>query len=146
MVFEQGMESDSVNVCLLFIKQNPLYRILKLIELTFQMFDPKLMKKKKKKKTGFDIDAAIAEGGNATNETTENNDKENMDVDATPADDDEALDLESFGKKKKKKKKFNLEELDAALPDKTQVQNYIDCSSRTVEKHPDLEPIKILLL
>ncbi|XP_058803673.1 eukaryotic translation initiation factor 2 subunit 2 isoform X2 [Phymastichus coffea] len=83
------------------------------------MFDPKLMKKKKKKKTGFDVDAAIAEGGNIVNETIENNDKENMDVETTPADDDEALDLENFGKKKKKKKKFNLEELDAALPDKT---------------------------
>ncbi|XP_058803665.1 eukaryotic translation initiation factor 2 subunit 2-like isoform X2 [Phymastichus coffea] len=80
------------------------------------MFDPKLIKKKKKK-SGFDLDAAIAEGSHTTNETADN-DKENIEVDATPADDDEALDLENFGKKKKKKKKFILEELDAVLPDK----------------------------
>ncbi|XP_051160143.1 eukaryotic translation initiation factor 2 subunit 2 [Leptopilina boulardi] len=82
------------------------------------MFDPTLKKKKKKKKTPFDIDAALAEGGDLgdTNEGT--GDKENQEPEAMNADDDEVLDLESFGKKKKKKKKkFNLDELDAALPD-----------------------------
>lgn len=46
-------------------------------------------------------------------------DKENQEPDTfTPAEDDDTLDLESFGRKKKKKKKaFNLDELDAALPD-----------------------------
>lgn len=86
-----------------------------------QIFDPKLTKKKKKKKTGFDIDSAIADpSGMSNNDTTENNkpDKENMEVDNTAPDEEEALDLESFGKKKKKKKKnFNLDDLDAALPE-----------------------------
>jgi len=62
------------------------------------MFDPKLMKKKKKKKTGFDLDAAIADGGVGTNDATENSkaDKENMEVDPTPAEEDESLDLEKL--------------------------------------------------
>jgi len=84
------------------------------------IFDPKLTKKKKKKKTGFDMDAAMdPDGGSAMNDANENSkaDKENIDVDAAPAEDEEALDLENFGKKKRKKKKFNLEELDAALPE-----------------------------
>lgn len=86
----------------------------------FQMFDPKLAKKKKKKKTGFDLDAIIADGGsNAVSESTENSkaDKENIEENAVPPEDEESLDLENFGKKKRKKKKFNLEELDAALPE-----------------------------
>ncbi|NP_001166186.1 eukaryotic translation initiation factor 2 subunit 2 [Nasonia vitripennis] len=80
------------------------------------MFDPKITKKKKKKKTGFDLDSAIAD---QSNEATENSkpDKENVDVDAAAPEDEESLDLENFGKKKRKKKKFNLEELDAALPE-----------------------------
>ncbi|XP_014204659.1 eukaryotic translation initiation factor 2 subunit 2 isoform X2 [Copidosoma floridanum] len=84
------------------------------------MFDPKLTKKKKKKKTGFDLDAAMdLDGGSALNDANENSkaDKENMDVEPAPAEEEEALDLENFGKKKRKKKKFNLEELDAALPE-----------------------------
>ncbi|XP_011505242.1 PREDICTED: eukaryotic translation initiation factor 2 subunit 2 [Ceratosolen solmsi marchali] len=83
------------------------------------MFDPKLTKKKKKKKTGFDLDSAIAEGGNTVIETMENSkvDKENMEVEFAVPEDQESLDLENFGKKKRKKKKFNLEELDAALPE-----------------------------
>ena len=60
-------------------------------------------------------------GGDAGSggETTEGlGDKENQEPDNPTLDDDEALDLENFGKKKKKKKKaFNLDELDAALPD-----------------------------
>ncbi|OAD53862.1 Eukaryotic translation initiation factor 2 subunit 2, partial [Eufriesea mexicana] len=46
-------------------------------------------------------------------------DKENQEPDPpAPTEDDETLDLENFGRKKKKKKKaFNLDELDAALPD-----------------------------
>lgn len=46
-------------------------------------------------------------------------DKENQEPEPpAPAEDDETLDLENFGRKKKKKKKaFNLDELDAALPD-----------------------------
>lgn len=83
------------------------------------MFDPKLTKKKKKKKTGFDIDSAIADpSGVSNNDTTENKDKENIDTDNAAPEEEEALDLESFGKKKKKKKKnFNLDDLDAALPE-----------------------------
>ncbi|KAL7296075.1 eukaryotic translation initiation factor 2 subunit 2 isoform X1 [Trichogramma pretiosum] len=89
------------------------------------MFDPKLTKKKKKKKTGFDLDAAIADSGNVGMDASENSkaEKENMEVDPAPIEDDEALDLESFGKKKKKKKKFNLEELEAALPETKKEEN-----------------------
>ncbi|XP_012348743.1 eukaryotic translation initiation factor 2 subunit 2 isoform X1 [Apis florea] len=82
------------------------------------VFDPTLKKKKKKKKTTFDLDAAFNESGN-TGDVLENIDKENQEPESSaPAEDDEALDLENFGRKKKKKKKaFNLDELDAALPD-----------------------------
>ncbi|CAG4944106.1 unnamed protein product [Parnassius apollo] len=77
------------------------------------IFDPSL-KKKKKKKTGFDIDAALAneQGESASVEAP----VEAGDVDV-PEDDN--LDLDNFGKKKKKKKKtfFNLEELESALPE-----------------------------
>lgn len=76
------------------------------------VFDPSL-KKKKKKKTGFDMDAALAEQGESTSVEAP---AETGDVDL-PEDDN--LDLDNFGKKKKKKKKtfFNLEELDNALPE-----------------------------
>lgn len=83
------------------------------------MFDPTLKKKKKKKKTTFDMDSAFNEGGNS-GDVVENadKDKENQEPEPTVIEEDEALDLENFGKKKKKKKKaFNLDELDAALPD-----------------------------
>lgn len=83
----------------------------------YQVFDPTLKKKKKKKKTTFDIDAAFNEGGSG-GDTSENIDKENQEPESTVVEDDEALDLENFGKKKKKKKKaFNLDELEAVLPD-----------------------------
>lgn len=73
------------------------------------------MKKKKKKKTAFDLDAAMAEDDNAQDG---NNDAalagDSLDL-------DENLDLENFGKKKKKKKKpFNLDDLDSALPASTE--------------------------
>ncbi|XP_006610899.1 eukaryotic translation initiation factor 2 subunit 2 isoform X3 [Apis dorsata] len=82
------------------------------------VFDPTLKKKKKKKKTTFDLDAAFNESS-STGDILENTDKENQEPEpSAPAEDDEALDLENFGRKKKKKKKaFNLDELDAALPD-----------------------------
>lgn len=80
------------------------------------IFDPSL-KKKKKKKTGFDMEAALA--GEQENTVKE------VPVDAGDVDDeipdDDNLDLDNFGKKKKKKKKgkafFNLEELESALPE-----------------------------
>lgn len=93
-----------------------------------QVFDPTLKKKKKKKKTTFDLDAAFNEGGSTGDATETFGDKENQEPDTpTPAEDDEALDLENFGRKKKKKKKaFNLDELDTALPDaKKEVHNYL---------------------
>ncbi|KOB63216.1 Eukaryotic translation initiation factor 2 subunit 2 [Operophtera brumata] len=76
------------------------------------VFDPSL-KKKKKKKTGFDMEAALAEQGESASVEAP---AETGDVDV-PEDDN--LDLDNFGKKKKKKKKtfFNLEELDTALPE-----------------------------
>lgn len=76
------------------------------------VFDPSL-KKKKKKKTGFDMDAALAEQGESASMEAP---VETGDVDV-PEDDN--LDLDNFGKKKKKKKKtfFNLEEIENALPE-----------------------------
>lgn len=77
-----------------------------------------MKKKKKKKKTTFDLDAAFNEGGSSGEATENTNEKENQELEPSVVEDDEALDLESFGKKKKKKKKaFNLDELEAALPD-----------------------------
>lgn len=87
-----------------------------------------MKKKKKKKKTTFDLDAAFNEGGNTGDAMEATGDKENQEPEPpTPAEDDEALDLENFGRKKKKKKKaFNLDELDAALPDtKKEVDNFV---------------------
>ncbi|XP_014483984.1 PREDICTED: eukaryotic translation initiation factor 2 subunit 2-like isoform X1 [Dinoponera quadriceps] len=82
------------------------------------VFDPTLKKKKKKKKTTFDLDAAFNEGGSSGEATENTTEKENQELEPPVVEDDEALDLESFGKKKKKKKKaFNLDELEAALPD-----------------------------
>ncbi|XP_023949444.1 eukaryotic translation initiation factor 2 subunit 2 [Bicyclus anynana] len=77
------------------------------------IFDPSL-KKKKKKKTGFDLDAALA--GEQGETTSAEAPAESGDVDV-PEDDN--LDLDNFGKKKKKKKKtfFNLDELENALPE-----------------------------
>lgn len=58
------------------------------------------MKKKKKKKTTFDFEAAL---------------DENI-IDSGINDFDDNLDLENIGKKKKKKKPFNLEDLENTLP------------------------------
>lgn len=82
------------------------------------------MKKKKKKKTPFDLDGALGadDGGDIETPVTadgsipsESNNAAGLDGAAANELDDN-LDLESFGKKKKKKKKpFNLDELDTAL-------------------------------
>lgn len=78
-----------------------------------QIFDPSLVKKKKKKKSPFDLDGALGESGV---DNADNDEKEDASKDAGN-DFDENLDLESFGKKKKKKKKpFNLDELENNLP------------------------------
>lgn len=88
------------------------------------IFDPSLMKKKKKKKTPFDLDGAMA-----AEEDTEVPDTETATGAASEAsvaggasndagnDMDDNLDLDTFGgkKKKKKKKPFNLEDIDSAL-------------------------------
>lgn len=76
------------------------------------VFDPSL-KKKKKKKTGFDMEAAMAEQGESTSVEVP---AETGDVDVP---EDDTLDLDNFGKKKKKKKKpvFNLDDMDSALPE-----------------------------
>ncbi|KAK4877255.1 hypothetical protein RN001_009761 [Aquatica leii] len=81
------------------------------------LFDPTL-KKKKKKKTAFDIDAALAEGSGDTNEAL-NNSHNIKDVNKDEDMDDTNIDIDlDFSKKKKKKKKpFNMEELDNALTD-----------------------------
>ncbi|XP_060827847.1 eukaryotic translation initiation factor 2 subunit 2 isoform X1 [Bombus pascuorum] len=102
-----------------FIEDTKVFRAtLKMTE-EDSVFDPTLKKKKKKKKTTFDLDAAFNEGGSTGDAMEATGDKENQEPELpTPAEDDEALDLENFGRKKKKKKKaFNLDELDAALPD-----------------------------
>ncbi|XP_063383333.1 eukaryotic translation initiation factor 2 subunit 2 [Cydia fagiglandana] len=75
------------------------------------IFDPSL-KKKKKKKTGFDMDAALAEQGESTSMEAP------VDTGDVDVPEDDNLDLDNFGKKKKKKKKtFNLEDMENALPD-----------------------------
>lgn len=91
------------------------------------IFDPSLQKKKKKKKTAFDLDAALAatdapETSSGTPDLNQNDDvKLNED---TGNDLDENLDLENFGKKKKRKKKpFNLDEIDNALPSVNEANN-----------------------
>lgn len=88
------------------------------------IFDPSLMKKKKKKKTPFDLDGAVA-----ADEDTEVPASESATGAASEAfiaggasndagnDMDDNLDLDTFGgkKKKKKKKPFNLDDIDSAL-------------------------------
>lgn len=77
------------------------------------VFDPSL-KKKKKKKTGFDLEAALA--GEQGESTSVEAPAGTGDVDLL---EDDNLDLDNFGKKKKKKKKgvFNMEELESTLPE-----------------------------
>lgn len=82
------------------------------------IFDPSLMKKKKKKKTSFDLEGLGGdEAGEVEQPETGSNAPEAAGDDgAGGAELDGDLDLESFGKKKKKKKKpFNMEDLDSAL-------------------------------
>jgi len=75
------------------------------------IFDPSLVKKKKKKKSPFDLDGALTDQSDSIDAEKEDTSKD------AGNDFDENLDLESFGKKKKKKKKpFNLEDLEANLP------------------------------
>jgi len=78
------------------------------------IFDPALVKKKKKKKSPFDLDAALTDpSANADDAEKEDSTKEND----AGNEFDENLDLETFGKKKKKKKKpFNLDDLENSLP------------------------------
>ncbi|XP_050721990.1 eukaryotic translation initiation factor 2 subunit 2-like isoform X3 [Eriocheir sinensis] len=81
------------------------------------IFDPNL-KKKKKKKTGFNLDAALAEGSGApppeSAPTPENGEVQEA-KESTP----EMDDMEVFGKKKgkKKKKPFSMDDMSEALPE-----------------------------
>lgn len=98
-------------------------------------FDITLLKKKKKKK-GFDLDAALGIE-DTTKKTTEGAAEEEAE-EAQPNDTEEMLDLDTFGKKKKKKKKaFNLEEIDEALPDTESIESVdldMDFSKTTKKK------------
>lgn len=77
------------------------------------IFDPTLVKKKKKKKTGFDLDSALESTEPTKNEESQQPEEEKKE---SAADFDDNLDLESFGKKKKKKKKpFSMDEMESAL-------------------------------
>lgn len=81
------------------------------------IFDPSL-KKKKKKKTGFNLDAALADSGGTPVEPVPT--PETVEVAEMKETTPEMDDMELFGKKKSKKKKtkpFNFEELNDALPD-----------------------------
>jgi len=83
-------------------------------DVSAEIFDPNL-KKKKKKKTGFNLDAALSEGVAEPSEPApENGDAEDRETKEDTPDMDDI-----FGKKTKKKKKkaFNLEEMNDALPD-----------------------------
>lgn len=88
------------------------------------IFDPSLRKKKKKKKTPFDLSALEDGSVPATDcdiqaenglESRDEYEKENREE----KDDDGTLDLDDFSMKKKKKKKkpFSLDELETSLPD-----------------------------
>jgi len=82
-----------------------------------QIFDASLKKKKKTKKTPFDLEAVLSADSTVTqsqpSDQTESKEKENL-VPNEEAEESslQDLDLESFGKKKKKKKGAALEELD----------------------------------
>lgn len=104
------------------------------------------MKKKKKKKTAFDIDAALADGSQETPEqssalvadSVEGNAGEGIDI-------ENDLDLETFGKKKRKKKKigFNLDDIEAALPtgddgNQEEELGFVDEESGTIDGTFDL--------
>ncbi|XP_055382563.1 eukaryotic translation initiation factor 2 subunit 2 isoform X2 [Condylostylus longicornis] len=84
------------------------------------IFDPTLVKKKKKKKTAFDLDAALGleDSSNTNVAENANTNEESLETGGFGGNElDDNLDLENFGKKKKKKKKtFNLDDLDNALP------------------------------
>ncbi|XP_064548407.1 eukaryotic translation initiation factor 2 subunit 2 [Drosophila montana] len=98
-------------------------------------FDPTLLKKKKKKKTTFDLDAALGLDDAGKKEDP----KDEAIIDATAAEMDDNLDLESFGKKKKKKKKpFNLDELEGALPDGAD-----DVTAAATAEDPEEEEINL---
>lgn len=78
-------------------------------------FDTTLLKKKRKKK-GFDLDAALGIDDSTKKPSAEGAVVEEETEEAQPNESEDILDLDNFGKKKKKKKKpFNLEELDVAL-------------------------------
>jgi len=106
-----------------------------------------LKKKKKKKKITFDIDTAFNEGSSGGDATENVVDKENQEPEPPVIEDDEALDLENFGKKKKKKKKaFNLDELEAALPDtKKEVRRYFRYVFIFLHTFNDIKFIKFVI-
>ncbi|XP_012280711.1 eukaryotic translation initiation factor 2 subunit 2 [Orussus abietinus] len=104
------------------------------------IFDPTLKKKKKKKKTTFDLDSALVEGGSVGETIEPSLEKENQDIEPPIGEDDEAVDLESFGKKKKKKKKaFNLDELDVALTDNKEEPIESQIEEPTIDDDFDLD-------
>jgi len=87
-----------------------------------QVFDPSLMKKKKKKTKLFDLDAAMAGGETAVSAAAADRngqdnptEKENVEPNGEKGLEDASLldlDLDSFGKKKKKKKGKEVKEVD----------------------------------
>lgn len=89
-----------------------LFLLIKMI----QVFDPNL--KKKKKKTVFNLDAALNEENNSDNAAENIENKDSEEFESSVIVDEQPMDLENFGKKKKKKKKvFNLDELENVLPE-----------------------------
>lgn len=87
------------------------------------IFDPTMKKRKKKKKTPFDLDAALGGEGGNTEETPaqDENMQEETTQDGPTKDKSEDLglddDFSGLAKKKKKKKKpFDFSEIDDALP------------------------------
>lgn len=102
------------------------------------IFDPTL-KKKKKKKTGFDVEAALAGEQSESTSAVDLPSEAPGSADADIADDDN-LDLENFGNKKKKKKKkafFNLDELESALPEPTD-ENRVPADESEVMQEDEL--------
>lgn len=74
-----------------------------------QIFDPTLLKKKKKK-SPFNLDAALGVSETKLNEGGEEKESNDLDLD------DLDMDLTTM-KKKKKKKTFNLEDIENSLPE-----------------------------
>lgn len=106
------------------------------------IFDLSLRKKKKKKKTPFDM-SALDDGSIGADEALPENGVENSkdEGDREDKDDETTLDLDDFSglkKKKKKKKPFNLEDVDNALQEVEQSEESVKIQGEEKEIENDM--------